>query len=116
MELGLFDTASTADTRDYLPPRYRLAGPNKKPLIVGIGRYPAARMFDQQKIAESPQFISRIGDDAILYGPNRRALAGQDIDAVVLQTFPEGSEPGQQAATHRPDKPTPARRRRLHGA
>ena len=53
MKLRLYDAAGRADAGDGLALAHLLAAPNEQHLVMGVSRYPAAGMADQQQIAEA---------------------------------------------------------------
>ena len=60
---------------------------------MGIGRNPSAFVFHEQQIAETPQFVTGIGYHTVLRGPDRRAFSGKNVNPVILQAFPDRTEP-----------------------
>ena len=48
-----------------------------------IGRDPAIRVLDQDQVAVTLELAARVGDRAVLGGPDRGAFGNRDVDAVV---------------------------------
>ena len=113
MELRNLDAAGRADGSDLLALADPLPALDQYRVVVGVGGDPAARVLDQEKVAEAPKFVSGIGDDAVLRRLHRRAPLGGDVDAVVAQSLGLSAEAGNHPAFHRPDETPAAGRRRL---
>ncbi len=84
MQLRAVNAAGIADRTDCRPGINGLTAPDQQAIQMGISGHPAIRVADQQQIAKPTQLIARIGDNAALGSPYRRALGCCDIDAVIM--------------------------------
>ncbi len=65
---------------------------------------PTAWMLDQQHVAETAQFIPRVGNDPVGGSPHRSTGRRRNIDAIVEAASSLGAEVGDDAAFYGPDE------------
>ena len=82
---------------------------------MGIGRDVSVGVLNQKQIAEAPDFISSVSDDAVLYGINWRATTGADVDPVIAQAAFLGAKTRDYSPFDWPNEPASGScRRRRH--
>ena len=69
---------------------------------MSIGRHPAIRMTDQDKISEPCEFVSRVDDFPVARGDDRRPRRRGDIHAVIALPALIRSETANEPPLNRP--------------
>ena len=102
MKLRLRNISRCSKLTDKLTRLDALSARNINAVGVGIGGDKAIIVLNQKKVAETTQFVSNIGDDTRLRGPERRAVSGYNIDTVIALAIHTGSKRRNHPSTHRP--------------
>src|ERR1051325_445516 len=111
MQMWTGHSPGAADLSDDVALLHSLSSTDQVDLIVSVNRNDAAVMADNHNVAIATDLIA-VNDFAFLYGTNRRALEGGDIDTIV-KSGTARAKTGIDRARDQPDQRFVRRSKRI---
>ena len=102
VQLGFINAAGIADCGNLFAFDNLLPFFDQKLLVVGICRNPAVIMADENKVAETFQFVSGINHGASVGCFDRSSFGRADVDAIIVAAFADCAVFGNNRPFNRP--------------